>query len=120
MEKFRGSRVLLFTGSKQALTKGTEMNTENIIRDIRDLIHDVRSYETNASEDRKDAIRVFNRVEEGREYTEHGYETVADGLVDATEALERAKERFGDIEAHLLILIERIEREALSHKIQSR
>ena len=96
------------------------METENLIEDIRDLIHDIRSFEDNSSEDRKDALRVFNNVVEGEEGTLKSYDTVADGLVDATEALERAKERFGDIEAHLLILIERIEREALSHKIQSR
>lgn len=96
------------------------MEIDFIIRDIRDLIHDVRSYEANASEDRKDALRVFNNVVEGEEGTLKSYDTVAEGLVDATEALERAKERFGDIEGHLLILIERIEREALSHKIQSR
>ena len=96
------------------------MEIDFIIRDIRDLIHDVRSYEANASEDRKDAIRVFNNVVEGEEGTLKSYDTVSDGLVDATEALERAKERFGDIEAHLLILIERIEREALSSRVQSR
>ena len=96
------------------------MEIENILRDIRDLIHEVQSYEANASEDKKDAIRVFNRVEEGREYTEHGYETVAEGLVDATDALDRAKDRFGTIEGWLLNLIDSIEREALSHKVQSR
>lgn len=104
------------------------MDTENIIkeaqltllRDIRDLIYEVRSYEANASEDKKDASRVFYRVEEGREYTEHGYETVAEGLVDATDALDRAKDRFGLIKGHLLVLIDCIEREALSHKVQSR
>ena len=96
------------------------MDTENIIRDIRDLIHEVQSYEANASEDRKDALRVFNRVEEGREYTEHGYETVAEGLIDATDALDRAKDRFGTIEGWLLKLIDSIERESLSAKIQSR
>ena len=96
------------------------MDTENIIRDIRDLIHDVQSYEANASEDKKDASRVFYRVEEGREYTEHGYETVAEGLVDATDALDRAKERFGKVEFWLLELIYSIEREALSAKVHSR
>lgn len=96
------------------------MEIELILRDIRDLIHEVQSYEANASEDRKDAIRVFNRVEEGREYTEHGYETVAEGLVDATDALDRAKDRFGKVEFWLLNLIESIERESLSAKIQSR
>lgn len=96
------------------------MDTENIIRDIRDLIHEVRSYEANTSEDKKDAMRVFNRVEEGREYTEYGYETVAEGLVDATDALDRAKDRFGTIEGWLSGLIDSIEREALSAKVQAR
>lgn len=96
------------------------MEIENIIRDIRDLIHEVQSYEANASEDKKDAMRVFTRVEEGREYTEHGYETVAEGLVDATDALDRAKDRFGTIEGWLSVLIDNIEREALSAKIQAR
>ena len=96
------------------------MEIENIIRDIRDLIHDVQSYEANASEDRKDALRVFNRVEEGREYTEHGFYTVSEGLVDATDALDRAKDRFGTVEGWLLVLIDRIEREALSAKVHSR
>lgn len=96
------------------------MEIENIIRDIRDLIHEVQSYKANASEDKKDAIRVFNRVEEGREYTEHGYETVAEGLVDATDALDRAKDRFGTIEGWLSNLIDSIEREALSAKVQAR
>lgn len=96
------------------------MEIELIVRDIRDLIHEVQSYEANASEDKKDASRVFYRVEEGREYTEHGYETVAEGLVDATDALDRAKDRFGTIEGWLLKLIDSIEREALSAKVHSR
>lgn len=104
------------------------MDTENIIkeaqltllRDIRDLIHDVQSYEANASEDRKDAIRVFANVVEGEEATYKSYDIVSNGLVDATDALDRAKDRFGVVEGWLLNLIESIERESLSAKIQSR
>lgn len=96
------------------------MDTENIIRDIRDLIHDVKTYEANAYHDRKDADRVFCNVEEGEEGRLESYEIVSEGLVEASQALDRAMDRFGEIEAHLLLLIERIEREALSHKIQSR
>jgi hypothetical protein len=95
------------------------MEIELIIRDIRDLIHDVRSYEANASEDKKDAARALSNAENG-DFPSDAYYTVSDGLVDATDALDRAMDRFGEIEAHLLLLIERIEREALSHKIQSR
>lgn len=96
------------------------MEIEMIIRDIRDLIHDVRSYEANASEDKKDAMRVFTNVVEGEEGTYKSYETVADGLVDATEALVRAKDRFKLVESALLDLIEGIERESLSAKVHSR
>lgn len=103
------------------------MDAENIIkeaqltllRDIRDLIHEVQSYEANASEDKKDASRVFYRAA-GHEYTEHGYDTVSNGLGDATDALDRAKDRFGVVEEMLLKLINDIERESLSAKIHSR
>ena len=96
------------------------MDTENIIRDIRDLIYEVQSYEANASEDRKDAIRTFTNVIEGEEATYKSYDIVSNGLVDATDALDRAKDRFGTIEGWLLKLIDSIERESLSAKIQSR
>ena len=95
------------------------MDTENLIRDIRDLIHEVQSYEANASEDKKDAIRVFTNVVED-EATYKSYDIVSNGLVDATDALDRAKDRFGVVEGWLLKLIDNIEREALSHKVQSR
>ena len=96
------------------------MEIELIIRDIRDLIHEVQSYEANASEDRKDAIRVFTNVVEGEEATYKSYDIVSNGLVDATDALDRAKDRFGTIEGWLLNLIESIEREALSAKVHRR
>jgi len=96
------------------------MNTEMLIRFVDDLIHDVKSYQSRTSEDRKDAIRVFANVIEGEEGTLESYETVADGMVDATEALERAKERFGVVEDMLSKLVEEIERESLSSKVQSR
>ena len=96
------------------------MDTENIIRDIRDLIHDVKTYESNAYHDKKDADRVFCNVEEGEEGSLESYEIVSDGLVEASQALDRAMDRFGTVEGHLLNLIDSIEREALSAKVHSR
>lgn len=96
------------------------MNTEMLIRFVDDLIHDVKSYQSHTSGDKKDAIRVFANVVEGEEGTLKSYETVSEGLVDATEALERAKERFGLIEDMLSKLVEEVERESLSSKVQSR
>ena len=95
------------------------MDTENIIRDIRDLIYEVQSYEANASEDKKDAARALSNAENG-DFPSDAYHTVSDGLIDATDALDRAKDRFGTIEGWLLKLIDSIERESLSAKIQSR
>ena len=103
------------------------MDTENIIkeaqltllRDIRDLIHEVQSYEANASEDKKDADRALSNAENG-DFPSDAYHTVSDGLIDATDALDRAKDRFGTIEGWLSNLIDSIEREALSAKVQAR
>ena len=95
------------------------MDTENIIRDIRDLIHDVQSYKANASEDKKGADRTLSNAENG-DFPSDAYHTVSDGLVDAADALDRAKDRFGTIEGWLSNLIDSIEREALSAKVQAK
>ena len=95
------------------------MGIENILRDIRDLIYEVQSYEANASEDKKDAARALSNAENG-DFPSDAYHTVSDGLIDATDALDRAKDRFGTIEGWLSVLIDNIEREALSAKIQAR
>lgn len=95
------------------------MITENIIRDIYDLIHDVKTYGANASEDKKDAVRVLSNAENGN-FPSDAYYIVSNGLVDTTDALDRAKDRFGVVEEMLLKLINDIENEALSHKVQSR
>lgn len=96
------------------------MKTELIVRDIYDLIHDVKTYGASTHEDRCDADRTFTRVEEGYEYYRDGYETVAEGLVGASQALGRAENRFGLVEEMLLKLIDDIENEALSAKVQSK
>lgn len=96
------------------------MEIENILRDIRDLIHDVKTYESNAYHDKKDVDRVFCNVEEGEEGSLESYEVVSEGLVEASQALDRAKDRFGVVEEMLLKLINDIENEALSAKVQSR
>lgn len=96
------------------------MEIEMIIRDIRDLIHDVKTYASNTYEDRRDADRVFTYVVEGEEGSLVSYDIVADGLVDASQALERANERFGIVEELLHHLIDSIEREALSAKVQAK
>ena len=96
------------------------MYTENIIRDLLDLIHDVKAAGYRAYDNRKDADRTFTCVVEGEEYTQHGYETVAEGLVEASQALDKAKDDFGNIEEMLNKIIEDIKMEELSHKVQSK
>ena len=96
------------------------MNTENIIKDIHDLIHDVKQMSSRVYSDRREADRTFTRVVEGAEHTEHGYETVAEGLVDASNALDRTKEGLLNLEEMLRTLIYNIEMETLSHKVQSK
>jgi hypothetical protein len=96
------------------------MYVENIIRDLNDLIFDVKAAGVRAYENRRDADRTFTRVVEGEEYTQHGYETVADGLVEASQALDKANDDFLDIEQMLRKIIEDIQMETLSAKVQAK
>lgn len=96
------------------------MYTENIIRDIKDIIHEAKMASARAYDCRRDADRVFTKVVEGEEYTKHGYETVADGLVEASEALDRANDDMLNIEEMLKTLIDTLEMEALSAKVQAK
>ena len=96
------------------------MHTENIIRDLLDLIHDVKAAGVRAYDNRRDADRVFTLVVEGEEYTKHGYETVADGLVEASQALDKANEDFLIVEQILRKIIDDIEMETLSAKAQGK
>lgn len=96
------------------------MNIELILRDIRDLIYDAKSVSSSIYSDRRDADRVFNRVTEGEEYTKYGYETVAEGLVEASQALDRACEKVMGIEQMLMDLYHTIEMQTLSAKVQSK
>jgi hypothetical protein len=96
------------------------MYVENIIRDLLDLIHDVKAAGCRAYDNRRDADRTFTWVVEGQEYTQHGYDTVATGLVEASHALDKANDDFLNIEQMLLKIIEDIKMEELSYKVQSK
>ena len=96
------------------------MYTDLIIRDLLDLIHDVKAAGSRAYENKRDADRTFTRVREGEEGTLDGYETVSEGLMDASYALDKAKDDFGNIEEMLNKIIEDIKMEELSAKVQSK
>jgi hypothetical protein len=96
------------------------MYTDLIIRDLLDLIHDVKQAGSRAYENKRDADRTFIRVPEGEEGTLDGYETVSDGLMDASHALDKANDDFLAIEQMLLKIIEDIKMEELSYKVQSK
>jgi hypothetical protein len=94
--------------------------TDLIIRDLLDLIHDVKAAGSRAYENKRDADRTFTRVEEGYEYYRDGYETVAEGLVDASQALDKANDDFLNIEEMLNKIIEDIKMEELSAQARGR
>jgi len=96
------------------------MYTENILKDIHDLIHDVKQMSARVYSDRREADRTFARVVEGEEGTLESYNTVADGLVDASQALDRVDDDLFTLEDRLRTLISNIEMETLSHKVQSK
>jgi hypothetical protein len=97
------------------------MYTENIIRDLLDLIHDVKQAGSRASQNRKDAERnLSNAVYEEDRNIRNAYDKASDSLVDASSALETASDDFGNIEEMLLKIIEDIKMEELSAKVQSK
>jgi hypothetical protein len=96
------------------------MYTDLIIRDLLDLIHDVKAAGCRAYDNRKDADRTFTRVSEDWEDYEKAYDMTSEGLEDASQALNKAKDDFGNIEEMLLKIIEDIKMEELSAKVQSK
>jgi hypothetical protein len=94
------------------------MYVENIIRDLNDLIFDVKAAGARAYENRRDADRVFTRVD-GDEGCDD-YPIVAEGLVEASQALDKANDDFLNIEQMLRKIIEDIQMETLSAKVQGK
>lgn len=94
------------------------MDTQGIIYELADLIYDAMMAGVWAEENKRDAERVFARLD-GDE-SSRDYKSVSEGLVDATQALDRASEDFFMIEEMLAKIIERIEMETLSAKVQSK
>jgi hypothetical protein len=96
------------------------MYVENILREIKDIIHEAKMAAARAYDCRRDADRVFTNVVEGEEGSLKSYEVVSDGLVEASEALDCANDDLLNIEEMLKTLIYNVEMEALSAKVQSK
>jgi hypothetical protein len=92
---------------------------DNVIRDMQDLIHDIKGMDRNTFADREDTSRaLFNGNEEGIwEKTAKAYE---DGLIDAQDALQRARENLILIQERLETLIDTVEYAVLSNKVQGK
>ena len=88
--------------------------SENIVTDLKDIIWDTILVANNAKEAKKEADRTFKYAGESE------YENVAEGLLDASDALDKAADAMNEIQDRLFTLIEKIEMEALSAKVQSR
>ena len=91
------------------------MYTEDIIRDLKDIIWDTILVANNAKEGKKEADRTLKHSG-GSEYGG----VTHDGLIDASDALDKAADAMNEIQDRLFTLIEKIEMEALSAKVQSR
>lgn len=97
------------------------MYTENIIRDLLDLIHDVKQAGCRAYDNRKDVDRnLSNAVYEEDKNIHKAYDKASDGLADASHALDKANDDFLNIEEVLKKIIEDIKMEELSAKVQSK
>jgi N12 class adenine-specific DNA methylase len=97
------------------------MYVENIIRDLNDLIFDVKAAGVRAYENRRDAERsLSNAVYEEDKNIRKAYDKASDSLVDASSALESANDDFLNIEQMLRKIIEDIQMETLSAKVQGK
>ncbi len=97
------------------------MYVENIIRDLNDLIFDVKAAGARAYENRRDAERsLSNAVYEEDKNIRKAYDKASDSLADASSALESANDDFLNIEEMLLKIIEDIQMETLSAKVQGK
>jgi hypothetical protein len=90
------------------------MYVENIICDIEDLIFDVKQAGCRAYDNRKDADRVFTQSDFDVD------QAVFDGLICASHALDKASDDFQSIEERLRKIIEGIQMEALSERVQGK
>lgn len=98
----RGFEGLSFTGlSKAPTNRGYKMYTENIIRDIKELIYDTKTAWGNVYQSKRYAAR------------DEDLDAAIDALGDACDTLSALEDRLG-------LLIEKIEMEALSAKVQSK
>lgn len=95
------------------------MYIDNIIRDIKDLIHDVKDMEDNVNSDRKDVGRVLANGDEAESWKETA-KTFEDGLLDAQNFLQNAEESLYMIHHRLGLLLEQIAYEQLSAKIMGK
>jgi hypothetical protein len=92
---------------------------DNIIIDMKHMIYDLKRMESSVYADREDTSRaLFNGNEEGIwEKTAKAYEN---GLIDAQDALQRAAENLRLIQGCMEYLIDAIEYETLSNKVQGK
>ena len=96
------------------------MYVENIICDIEDLIFDVKQAGCRAYDSRRDAERTMTLVLNECAGYPKAYRTIFDGMVDASQALDKASGDFLNIEERLRKIIEGIQMEALSAQARGR
>lgn len=96
------------------------MNLDLIIKDLLDIIHDVKQAGVRAYENRKEAERVHTRVDSEWKNYEKAYDMTSDGLADASQALDNANDDFLNIEEMLKKIVEDIKYEELSAKVQGK
>lgn len=91
------------------------MYVENIIRDLKDLIYDIKCMEDRTYDDRVDASKSLKNGDE-EDIWKKSASIYSDGLIYAQDALQNAEESLQSIRYRLYNLIDQIEYEQLSSK----
>jgi hypothetical protein len=100
------------------------MYTENIIRDLLDIIHDVKQVSSRAYECRHSVERAFVFLGEKDGTESYGlvedYDILSDSFLEAQDGVVGAANDLDKIEEMLKKIVEDIKMEELSAKVQSK
>lgn len=95
------------------------MNIDNIVQYLKGIIFDAKLMENSVYSDRQYTRRVLSHGDD-QDCAKDAAVIYEDGLIDAQNALQLAEEHLQMIQYGLELLIEKIEYEQLSDKVQEK
>ena len=92
---------------------------EHLIKDIQDMLYDLRAADSNAYSDKRDIDRVLSNAVDA-DCDETRADILEEGLVDAQQNFDKLRDAVSSLEDRLVKLMDDLEYAALSNKVQSK